>query len=567
MSQLASTTAETVPFISPQLVREARVTAAQTKRSVTDILEDQAGLDAAEFLKALGETLHYPVFTMDGLNGLTSAFGIVTFSEAVERHCIALRGGDDEIFVIISDPFDTALQTWLEYRIPAGFSWGLAHRSDVSAYLSNHEKSLNAMDSMQDVSGQSTSEDGQIVEDLSIKSISEEASLIVKLVHSTVYDALKAEASDIHLETTPSGLVIKYRIDGVLVPVGTKEGVELAEQVISRIKVISGLDITERRTPQDGRFKVSMQRHEIDLRVSIMPSVFGECAVLRVLDKRTLSDQMKGLCLDHLGFDDKSMAFIRRLSKEPYGMVLVTGPTGSGKTTTLYAAITEINDGKDKIITIEDPVEYQLPGVLQIPVNEKKGLTFERGLRSILRHDPDKIMVGEIRDPETAQIAVQSALTGHLVFTTVHANNVFDVIGRFMHMGVDPYSFVSALNGIVAQRLVRVNCTHCLGDDFPDDALIEESGISLADARDIKFRAGRGCGHCRGTGFKGRKAIAEVLYLNDEIRELIIARQPVRLVREAAKRNGTRLLREGALDLVFRGESTLQEVNRVTFVA
>jgi general secretion pathway protein E len=423
------------------------------------------------------------------------------------------------------------------------------------------------MDSMQDLVEQSTSEDGHVVEDLSIKSISEEASLIVKLVHSTVYDALKAEASDIHLETTPSGLVIKYRIDGVLVPVGSKDGVELAEQVISRIKVISGLDITERRTPQDGRFKVSMQKHEIDLRVSIMPSVFGECAVLRVLDKRALSDQMKGLRLDHLGFDDKSMAFIRRLSKEPYGMLLVTGPTGSGKTTSLYAAITEINDGKDKIITIEDPVEYQLPGVLQIPVNEKKGLTFERGLRSILRHDPDKIMVGEIRDAETAQIAVQSALTGHLVFTTVHANNVFDVIGRFMHMGVDPYSFVSALNGIVAQRLVRVNCTHCIGDDFPDDALIEESGISLADARNIKFRAGRGCGHCRGTGFKGRKAIAEVLNLNDEIRELIIARQPVRLVREAAKRNGTRLLREGALDLVFKGESTLQEVNRVTFVA
>ena len=567
MNQLASATADSKQLISPQQVRDARVTAAQTKRSVAEILEDQAGLDAAAFLQTLGQLLHYPVFGMDGLNRLTSAFDVVNFAEAVERQCIALRNEANELIVIMSDPFDTGLQTWLEHRIPSRFSWGLAHRSDVSAYLSNHEKSLNAMDSMQDLVEQSTSEDGQVVEDLSIKSISEEASLIVKLVHSTVYDALKAEASDIHLETTPSGLVIKYRIDGVLVPVGSKDGVELAEQVISRIKVISGLDITERRTPQDGRFKVSMQKHEIDLRVSIMPSVFGECAVLRVLDKRALSDQMKGLRLDHLGFDDKSMAFIRRLSKEPYGMVLVTGPTGSGKTTTLYAAITEINDGKDKIITIEDPVEYQLPGVLQIPVNEKKGLTFERGLRSILRHDPDKIMVGEIRDAETAQIAVQSALTGHLVFTTVHANNVFDVIGRFMHMGVDPYSFVSALNGIVAQRLVRVNCTHCLGEDFPDDTLIEESGISLADARSIQFRSGRGCGHCRGTGFKGRKAIAEVLYLNDEIRELIIARQPVRLVREAAKRNGTRLLREGALDLVFKGESTLQEVNRVTFVA
>ena len=310
-----------------------------------------------------------------------------------------------------------------------------------------------------------------------------------------------------------------------------------------------------------------MQRHEVDLRVSIMPSVFGECAVLRILDKRTLSDQVKGLRLDHLGFDARAMAFIRRLSNEPYGMVLVTGPTGSGKTTTLYAAITEINHGKDKIITIEDPVEYQLPGVLQIPVNEKKGLTFGRGLRSILRHDPDKIMVGEIRDNETAQIAVQSALTGHLVFTTVHANNVFDVIGRFIHMGVDPYSFVSALNGIVAQRLVRVNCPHCVADNVPDEALIAESGIAPMDVPNYHFRAGSGCGHCRGTGFKGRKAIAEVLYLNDEIRELIIGQKPVRLIREAARRNGTQFLRDGALDLVARGESTLEEINRVTFVA
>lgn len=555
------------PLFLPHQVREARVIAAQTKRSVAEVLEDQVGLDAKNFMLALGNMFHYPVFAMEGLNQLIPAFDILPFSEAIERDCIALKNGEDELMVIMCDPFNVGLQTWLEQRIPSSFTWGLAHRADVSAYLAHHEKSLHAMDSMQDVGGKLASADGEGVEDLSFKTISEEVSLIVKLVHSTVYDALKAEASDIHLEATPSGLAIKYRIDGVLVAVSSMDGLEMAEQVISRIKVISGLDITERRTPQDGRFKVSMQRHEVDLRVSIMPSVFGECAVLRILDKRALSDQMKGLRLDHLGFDAKSIAFIRRLSNEPYGMVLVTGPTGSGKTTTLYAAITEINHGRDKIITIEDPVEYQLPGVLQIPVNEKKGLTFERGLRSILRHDPDKIMVGEIRDSETAQIAVQSALTGHLVFTTVHANNVFDVIGRFMHMGVDPYSFVSALNGIVAQRLVRVNCTQCEADDYPDEALIAESGIQSADAQKIRFRAGRGCGHCRGTGFKGRKAIAEVLYLNDEIRELIIARQPVRMIREAASRNGTRFLRDGALDLVIQGESTLQEINRVTFVA
>jgi general secretion pathway protein E len=326
------------------------------------------------------------------------------------------------------------------------------------------------------------------------------------------------------------------------------------------------LDIAERRIPQDGRFKVLAQGREIDFRVSIMPSIFGEDAVLRILDKQSLTDHVKGLTLDALGFDAEAGATLRRLSSEPYGMLLVTGPTGSGKTTTLYAAISEINHGSDKLITIEDPVEYQLPGVLQIPVNEKKGLTFARGLRSILRHDPDKIMVGEIRDPETAQIAVQAALTGHLVFTTVHANNVFDVIGRFMHMGVDPYSFVSALNGIAAQRLVRVNCSHCAQDVVPDAQLLTESGLTLEQVGGWHLRAGRGCGQCRGSGFRGRKAISEIMVLNDEIRELITAREPIRRVKEAARKQRTRFLREAALDVVRNGDTTLQEINRVTLV-
>ena len=330
---------------------------------------------------------------------------------------------------------------------------------------------------------------------------------------------------------------------------------------------MSELDIAERRIPQDGRFKITMRGREIDFRVSIMPSIFGEDAVLRILDKQALSDQIKGLRLDYLGFDDKAIKVLRRLATEPYGMMLVTGPTGSGKTTTLYAAITEINHGQDKIVTIEDPVEYQLPGVLQIPVNEKKGLTFARGLRSILRHDPDKIMVGEIRDVETAQIAVQSALTGHLVFTTVHANNVFDVIGRFIHMGVSPSSFVSALNGILAQRLVRQNCPHCAQPYSPDPQLLIDSGLTAEAAASFNFRSGSGCGQCRGSGFKGRKAIAEILYLNAEIRELIAASEPIRRIKDAAFRNGTRLLRDSALDLVRLGETTLQEINRVTIVA
>ncbi|MES2553604.1 MAG: GspE/PulE family protein, partial [Pseudomonadota bacterium] len=386
----------------------------------------------------------------------------------------------------------------------------------------------------------------------------------VKLVRSTLYDAVKAGASDIHMETDPSGLTIKYRIDGVLNTVASVQSVLQAEQAISRIKVMSELDIAERRVPQDGRFKVLAQGREIDLRVSIMPSVFGEDAVLRILDRKSMTDEAKGLTLDVLGFEAGIMARFRLLAEEPYGMLLVTGPTGSGKTTTLYGIISEINHGQDKIVTIEDPVEYQLPGVLQIPVNEKKGLTFARGLRSILRHDPDKIMVGEIRDSETAQIAVQSALTGHLVLTTVHANNVFDVIGRFTNMNVDPYSFVSAINGILAQRLVRIICPHCAVDDRPDEVLISKSGLDEAALKDYRFRVGQGCGQCRGTGYKGRKAIAELLCFNDEIRELIVTREPVRKVKEAARANGTRTMREAVLGMVMRGETTLQEANRVT---
>jgi len=332
--------------------------------------------------------------------------------------------------------------------------------------------------------------------------------------------------------------------------------------------VLAELDITERRVPQDGRFKALEHGRAVDFRVSIMPSIHGEDAVLRVLDKQSLYEQtQQQLSLDSLGFEADEVRRLRRLSREPYGMLLVTGPTGSGKTTTLYAAISEINSGQDKIVTIEDPVEYQLPGVLQIPVNEKKGLTFARGLRSILRHDPDKIMVGEIRDPETANIAVQSALTGHLVFTSVHANNVFDVIGRFMHMNVDLYGFVSALNAILAQRLVRMVCSHCAEPHKPSKEALAESGLAEVDVSQWKFVVGKGCRECRGAGYKGRMAIAELMILNDELRELITGRAPVRKLREAAQRSGTRLLRDAAYDAVRKGQTTLQEIDRVTFVS
>jgi general secretion pathway protein E len=403
------------------------------------------------------------------------------------------------------------------------------------------------------------SEDGS--EDLSLRSIGEDTSPVVRLVNSTLYDALKAGASDIHLESSGLGLVIKYRLDGVLATAGGMEGAAAAEQVISRIKVLSQLDIAERRTPQDGRFKVRANGRDIDIRVSIMPSIHGEDAVLRILDKERLVDSVAGLRLESLGFDAYTMRSLRQLSAQPYGMLLTTGPTGSGKTTTLYAAINEINHGRDKIITIEDPVEYQLAGVLQIPVNDKKGLTFARGLRSILRHDPDKIMVGEIRDGETAQIAVQAALTGHLVLTTVHANNALDVVGRLTHMGVDLYSMVSALNGVAAQRLVRINCPHCARDHTPSKELLEQSGIS--DPQDYHFMAGIGCAHCRGTGFKGRKAVAEVLTLDDGLREMILNKESARRIREAAIAGGTRMLRQSGLEMVRQGQTSLQELNRV----
>jgi general secretion pathway protein E len=551
---------------TPADFARARDAARTSGRRIVDCLEADSGLESEDFVQALAAALVLPPMTMDALHAAQTAFDVLPYAEAMARECAALRDDTGGLVLVHGDPFDERFRHWVDERIGEPFELRLAHHADLAAWLARQGESLRAMESMV-VESRREADGGSTVADLSLKTISEDASPVVRLVNSTLYDALKSGVSDIHLETTPAGLTIKYRIDGVLSHVSHVPGLETAEHVISRVKVMSELDIAERRVPQDGRFKVHTQGREIDFRVSIMPSIFGEDAVLRILDKQSLADEVKGLSLESLGFDEVAKTWMRRLSSEPYGMLLVTGPTGSGKTTTLYAAISEINHGHDKLITIEDPVEYQLPGVLQIPVNEKKGLTFARGLRSILRHDPDKIMVGEIRDADTAQIAVQAALTGHLVFTTVHANNVFDVIGRFTHMGVDPYSFVAALNGIVAQRLVRVNCPHCATEDHPDDELLAASGLDRTRVEGFVFRAGRGCGHCRGSGYRGRKAISEMLLLTDELRELITSKEPIRRVKEAARAGGTRFLRDSALDLVARGETTLTEINRVTLVA
>lgn len=557
-------------LIHVEQIRQAKSQANVQQRRIVEILEDLTQYNQEDFLQALSQTLHFDAISMKELHSLTAAFEVIPFSKAQQKECLAFisdkNTANHELILVFADPFNESLQEWALENIKQAFTWRLAHRNDIAAFLARHEETMRAMDGLRGEDNHAVAEDDEAVANLSLKSINEDSNPIIKLINSTLYDALKIGASDIHLECSSSGLSIKYRIDGVMNGVGGMQGVDNADQAISRVKVMAQLDIAERRTPQDGRFKVIVQGRDVDFRVSIMPSVFGEDAVLRVLDRKALSEEAQGLSLHVLGFDEKIIAQFRRLALEPYGMVLVTGPTGSGKTTSLYAAISEVNTGHDKIITIEDPVEYQLPGVLQIPVNEKKGLTFAKGLRSILRHDPDKIMVGEIRDSETAQIAVQAALTGHLVFTTVHANNVLDVIGRFMHMGVDPYNFVSAMNGIMAQRLIRSICPHCAEDYQPDDQLLADSGISQEMAVGMKFKEAKGCGHCRGTGYRGRKAVAELLILNDELREMIVAREPIRKLKEAAKRSGMRTIREAALEAVGNGLTTLQEINRVTFV-
>ncbi|HEX6503919.1 MAG TPA: GspE/PulE family protein [Terriglobales bacterium] len=393
-----------------------------------------------------------------------------------------------------------------------------------------------------------------------------DTSPIIRLVDTTIFTALQRRASDIHIETRDDSVSIKFRIDGVLTQAMPPIGKEHHSTIISRVKVMSELDISERRVPQDGRFRVKYNGRAIDFRVSIMPSIHGEDAVLRVLDKESMSEKFRTLTLDVVGFGEDDLRKFRRYIAEPYGMVLVTGPTGSGKTTTLYAAVNEIKTDEDKLITIEDPVEYQLRGITQIPVNEKKGLTFARGLRSILRHDPDKIMVGEIRDMETAQIAINAALTGHLVFTTVHANNVVDVIGRFLNMGVEPYNFVSALNCILAQRLVRMICNSCRSAVHYAPDVLEASGLDPQQWSAVTFYEGQGCIECAGTGYRGRTAIHELLDLSDRIREMILARKPTSEIRRAAREEGMRFLRESALDRVRAGITTLKEINKVTFI-
>ncbi|MBI4851301.1 MAG: type II/IV secretion system protein [Acidobacteria bacterium] len=474
----------------------------------------------------------------------------------------------DALVIAISDPTNLDLIDELASKLKTKIRTVVATRAAIEHTLKRGENAAQRVlqDATQSLEMMLIKETEQGETELDLARLTEETSPIIKLVNTIVLNALERRVSDIHIETGDTSVNVKYRIDGALYKAVDPIDIQHHQTIISRIKVMSELDIAERRVPQDGRFRVRLRGRLIDFRVSIIPAIHGEDAVIRILDKEQINESFKELNLEVVGFEPEDLRRFRRFITEPYGMVLVTGPTGSGKTTTLYGALNEIRNEEDKIITIEDPVEYQLRGITQIPVNEKKGLTFARGLRSILRHDPDKIMVGEIRDSETAQIAIQSALTGHLVFTTVHANNVIDVIGRFLNMGVEPYNFISSLNCVLAQRLVRILCSKCKRTHKPTDQELIESALNPDKYRNQVFYEHVGCEECHFTGYRGRTSIHELLDVTDNIRELILARRPGSEVRRAAREEGLTSLRESAVKKVFRGISTLREINRVTFV-
>ena len=505
----------------------------------------QTAPDPQALIDELGALLGLPVVLMHDLDAWTPRFDALPFADAAKRRCALFQDESQRLHLVTTDPFDTDLLAWAMTRF-GELTTHLASAETFDAWLQHAEAGMTALGSMGAADTFATLvPNASAAESLNLQDIGAQESPAVRFVNSTLYDALKVGASDIHLESDPNGLAVKFRIDGVLTAMRRVDSNELAAQSISRIKVMAQLDIAERRVPQDGRLQIGYRNRTIDVRVSVMPSIHGEDAVLRILDREHLAQSLAGLTLTKLGFDEPSRTALHALCRKPHGMLLVTGPTGSGKTTTLYAAIAETHQSRDKIITIEDPVEYQLPGVLQIPVNERKGLTFARGLRSILRHDPDKILVGEIRDAETAQIAVQSALTGHLVFTTVHANTVFDVVGRFDQFGIDAYTFASAINGVLAQRLLRRVCRHC--------AVRSEDGTLIA----------KGCEQCRGTGYSGRFALGELLLMTPALKALVARRAPQTEIQAEAERGGWRSLREQAMEAVALGITTLDEVERV----
>lgn len=529
----------------------------------------EMSMDETERARALARRYHAEFVDLKNFKIQHELFKSVPVDMMFRYNFVPLEQHEGRLAIAVSDPSKLMVLDEISGLLGTRLVTRVATLSQITDLLKKTEQSQRVLDEASEgLAFDVLSSEDNPDENISIERLTGEDDLspIIRLVDTTIFTALERRASDIHLETFDDSLLVKYRIDGVLQQAMAPIAREHHQTILSRIKVMSELDIAERRVPQDGRFRVRYKGRLIDFRVSIMPTVHGENAVLRVLDKESMSEKFTKLSLDVVGFAEDDLRRFRRYIKEPYGMVLVTGPTGSGKTTTLYAALNEIKSEEDKIITIEDPVEYQIRGITQIPVNEKKGLTFARGLRSILRHDPDKILVGEIRDAETAQIAINSALTGHLVFTTVHANNVVDVLGRFLNMGVEPYNFVSALNCILAQRLVRQVCDFCAATVHYTDAELLENGLIPDDWHNFAFREGAGCIECGGTGFRGRSAIHELLELDDEIREMLLAKKPGSEIRKVAKQKGMAFLRDSALQRVRNGITTLKEINKVTFI-
>jgi type IV pilus assembly protein PilB len=540
---------------------------AATRHRFGEICVREGFVDGEQLAMALSEQFNMQYVDLKDFRMTEEILNTLPPDAIYRFRFVPLEMTPEALIVAISDPSDVINLDELELLIDRPLQIRISSEAAIAGVLKAGEGARRVLrDVSEDFMLQLVKETDRGEEILSAETITDDSSPIIKLVNTTLLDALNRRASDIHIETGHDGLVIKYRIDGVLYMANDPIDLHFQAPIISRLKVMSELDISERRIPQDGRFKIRFATKSIDFRVSIMPSSFGEDAVIRILDKESIANDMKGLSLENLGVSEREIRRLRKKIREPYGMVLVTGPTGSGKTTTLYAALTEIQTGEDKIITIEDPVEYMLRGVLQIPVNEKKGLTFAKGLRSILRHDPDKIMIGEIRDSETAQIAVQSALTGHLVFTTVHANNVFDVIGRFIHMGIDPYNFVSSLNCVMAQRLVRKVCRKCRQPANHSDEELREGGVDPELVRGATLYVAKGCEECNNTGYRGRSAIVELLELNDHLRDLIIGKVTATQLKLAAHEAGVVFLRESAVEKLIEGDTTLKEINRVTFV-
>jgi type IV pilus assembly protein PilB len=555
--------AQEVKQRKPAAVAEASTTVQpepQVPREAETLSEDLLAQRLAERLKV-------PYVDLNDFQIDADLFRSIPVDLMFRYNFVPWKMQDGRLLVVIADPSNVLMMDDLELLLGRPLIPAVGSSSAIQEILKKSESSQRVLEEATEEFKLQLIQDDESGEDqLTIDKLTSDQSPIVKLVDTTIFNALQRRASDIHIETRDREVMIKYRIDGVLMNAMEPIDKKFHSTIISRIKVMSELDIAEKRIPQDGRFKLKIRGRAIDFRVSIMPSVHGEDAVIRILDKESVNQEFSELRLDVLGFSADDLRKLRKFIREPYGMILVTGPTGSGKTTTLYAALSEIKSVEDKIITIEDPVEYQLAGITQIPVNEKKGLTFARGLRSILRHDPDKIMVGEIRDEETAQIAIQSALTGHLVFTTVHANNVVDVLGRFLNMKVEPYNFVSALNCIVAQRLVRLICSKCKHPITYPAAFIEESGLDSARYASHVFQEGRGCLDCNGTGYKGRMAIAEILDMSDQIRQLILDRRSAAEIKRAAREEGMVFMRDVAVARALEGHTTLREINKVTFV-